>query len=307
MNAQLLGALSGAGVVGAIFLVVWGFRGRPIDVRVRPRTPQRSLAQRWTRFTRRPAGAAGRRRDLLLAGVAVITLGATLVTGWLVLLILVPVALLLVPWLLAAPNKVSIERSAALEQWVRSLRSLLQGGADNTLEAALRASLTSAPAAIRPQVSNLVNRIQARWSIDRALAEFADDLDDPAGDMVAASLMLASRRRSGGLTTVLDGLTEYFSDEVQARRRIESERAQPRVAARVLTVLFAGFGLVMAVANPAFLAPYRTPLGQVLLAVIIGMFVAILFMIRRITTDRDKPRIYPRPDLTLDGGNRRAR
>lgn len=298
---SLVGALLGLIAGGSILLAVYGLQRRPRDNRPRR---QASLVTRWGRATGRPPGARGRRRDVKVAVVAGASLLVFAATGWVVSLILIPAAVLLVPWLLANQNIQGIERTAALETWVRSLRSLLQGGSENTLESALQSSLATAPLPIHAEVSALVARMNARWATDRALARFADELDDATSDTVAAALMLASRRRGYGLAEVLAGLSESVADEVRARRRIESDRGLPRIAAKYLTVGGAALALLLAVFRPSLLAPYATPLGQLILLVIIAVYLATLFLLRRITATKDRPRLYP---VASGGGGQHVR
>ncbi|MFW6600396.1 type II secretion system F family protein [Propionibacteriaceae bacterium Y2011] len=284
----LLGASVGVCFAAGVLLLVLGLQRRPARDR-----PTVGPAERWATLTRRPSGPAGRRRDLWLAGSAVLTLVVFAVTGLPVMLLVVPLATIVVPWLLGNPNEAAIARTAAVDQWVRSLRSLLLSGSDNTLEATLQASLSSAPRAIHTEVRMLVARINSRWPTDKALAAFADELADPTADVVAAALILAARRRGAGLTVVLDGLAVAVADEVRARRRIESERASTRAAARYLVIIFVAMALGLAVLNPGYLAPYDTELGQLILAGTVLGFIASLWLLRRITLVRDHPRVHP--------------
>ena len=294
----LVGALLGAGVGLGLLLCVAGAVRRP-PAPIRAKMP---LGERWAALTRRPVGTRGTRRDLKLAVVGVVAIVVFAVSGWWLALLVVPVVALLVPWLLADQNKAGIARTAALEGWIRNLRGLLQGGADNTLEAALRGSLSAAPAPIKPEVGNLVVRLNARWPTEQALAAFADELNDSTADMIAAALMLTAQRRGYGISEILANLAESVGDEVRARRRIESDRGLARTAARGMTLLFALLAVAFLAFNPSFLAPYATDLGEVILAAIVGLFVAILALLRRLTTAQDSPRIYPRPQVRAGGG-----
>lgn len=286
----MVGALLGLAAGASLLLLIFSLQRRPAPA---PRPRRISVAQRWSRLTRRPPGRQGRRRDIKLALVAALAVILYVITRWPSVLLGVPAILLLVPWLLQNKNAGDIERTAAVETWVRGLRSLLQGGSENTLEGALQSSLAAAPDAIRPQIVSLVSRIRSRWSTERALAAFADDLDDPTADTVAAALMLAARRRGYGLSEVLSGLSDSVGDEVRARRKIESDRAMPRTTAIGLTYGTLALGVTMAVFRPETLAPYETPLGQVVFLVIVFGYLATLFLLRRITTTRDRPRLYP--------------
>lgn len=302
MSAVLGGSL-GVAVGCAILLLVLGIRGITPEA-TGPRHHRRGWSQRWSRLTRRPSGAAGRRRDLRWAvGLAAAVIGFA-VTGLPVVLVAVPVVVIVLPWLLSNPNAEPIARTAAIDQWVRSLRSVLLSGADNTLEGALQSSLPTAPGPIREPVRVLVARISARWPTDRALAAFADELADPTGDVVAAALILAARRRGTGVAEILDGLAAAVADDVRARRRIEGERASTRAAARYLTLIFATMGLGLAWLNPGYLEPYTTGGGQlILLATIVG-FLLSLWLVRRMTRVTEQPRLWP-GDLTA--GPRTAR
>lgn len=294
----LLGALVGAGLGLGLLLCAAGATRRP-PAPVRAKVP---LRERWATLTRRPAGVRGTRRDLKLAVVVGVAFVVFALSGWVLALLVVPVVGLLVPWLLADQNKAGIARTAALEGWIRNLRGLLQGGADNTLEAALRGSLSAAPEPIRAEVGNLVVRLNARWPTEQALAAFADELHDSTADMIVAALMLTARRRGYGISEILANLAESVGDEVRARRRIESDRGLARTAARGMTLLFALLAAAFFVFNRSFLAPYATGPGEVILAAIIALFVAILALLRRLTTAQDNPRIYPRPHARAGGG-----
>lgn len=284
----LIGACLGALAAVGIIAIAYGARRRPPRI-----TTREPWSTRWTRLTRRPPGRAGRVRDLRLLASAVGGLVGLAVTGLPIVGLAIPVAVMLLPWLLSNPNTAAIVRTAAIESWVRSLRSLLLSGSDSTLEGAITSSLPTAPDAVVDEVRLLVARINSRWSTERALARFADDLADPTSDIAAASLILSARRRGTGLAEVLDGLTVAIADEVRARRRIESERSTARAAARYMTVIFAVMGVGLAVLNPTYLLPYGTALGQLVLLVAISGFLASLWLIRRITTVGEQPRILP--------------
>lgn len=290
----LIWILIGAAIGTAVWLIVSGLQRQPPA----PQQIKEPFADRWARLTRRPRGRAGVVRDIRWVGTAVLTIVITAVTGLIAALLIVPLATLVVPALLSNPSKRDIERLDALESWVRSLRSLLQGGSDNTLEGVLRTSTQTAPQQLRPELTNLIARLEARMPADQALERFANDLADPVGDTIVAALILAVRRRGQGLSDVLDGLAEAVSDEVRSRRRIESERASARAAAKYVTILAAGLAAGLAVLNPTFLQPYTTGIGEVLLVFIAAAYLGALWLLRRITTPRPVPRIHPTAALS---------
>jgi tight adherence protein B len=213
----------------------------------------------------------------VVTGIAV---GA--VTGvWAAVLIL-PAVLVGLPYLLGGTGEQAvIARIEAIEEWVRTLAGSLGAGA--SLEQGLQASLRSAPAPIRPEVSTLVARITSRVGLPIALRGFADDLDDALADKVVAVLLLAAERRGASLAGVLNDLASSIADEVRARRVVEAERVKPRTTARwvtIIMVLMLG-GLSL---SGDFVAPYATPLGQLLLTTLLACFGLILAWMRRMAT-----------------------
>ena len=234
-------------------------------------------------------GQFTRRRQLIaLAGLA----GGVLLwfaTGWFIALIAVPAAAIGIPLLLGRGSEpANIERLEAIEQWTRSLSGLIIAGAG--LEQAIIVSLSSTPAPLQESVSRLVARINARWATHDALQAFADDLADPTGDLVVAHLKLASTERGPGLATALEDLAGDVFDEVKARRQIEADRAKPRQNVRLITFITLGVLALVPFAGQ-FFAPYGTPLGQMLLAVWLVIYVAVLVWIKSYTNTRPTPRI----------------
>ncbi|MCB0908077.1 MAG: type II secretion system F family protein, partial [Nocardioidaceae bacterium] len=170
----LVPALAGALIVGGLIALVVGLRPSPVIER--PSRPRK--VRTLTKQT----------RSLLLGGVAA-GIVAFLVTGWVLALIVVPIAFVGLPVLLSSSAAAQrIARLEAMEEWTRSLSGVLTVGVG--LEQALVATLRSTPAAIAPEVTRLVARLRARWPTEDALRAFADELDDATGDLVAANLIL---------------------------------------------------------------------------------------------------------------------
>ena len=276
---SLLAATSGALIVVGILGVAMGLR----------RTPERAPAPSRTSpsFSRRWLTVSARTRMLLLVGSAVGVLVA-LLTGWLIAVVLAPAVLAGLPVLLSAPAAAAkINRIEAMEEWSRSLSGVLTVGIG--LEEALIATLRSTPNPIRPEVGQLVARLRARWSTEQALRAFADDLDDATGDLIAANLILGARRRGAGLATVLESLAESVAADVRARRAVEADRAKPRATARWVTLITMAVLAVLALTG-SYIKPYGTPLGQIILTFLLGLYVATLVWMRRMATGTPLPR-----------------
>ena len=72
---------------------------------------------------------------------------------------------------------------------------------------------------------------------------------------------------------------------------IEIERAKPYVVVRQVTIIslvtLAGVYLL----SPGFFQPYRTPLGQLILGVLLILYLGSLILMRRKAQQRTRPRI----------------
>ena len=275
----LIPGLGGALVVAGLIGVATGLR----------RSPERPPAPTRTRLPLAPrlGGTSPRTQALLLTGVSAGLLTA-LLTGWFVAALLVPAVVVGLPILLSAPPAGSkIARVEAMEEWTRSLSGVLTAGIG--LEQALIATLRSTPDAIRPEVTHLVARLRARWGTEAALRAFADEVNDATGDLVAANLILGARRRGAGLASVLEALAESVAADVRARREIEADRAKPRATARYVTLITVGVLLVLGLTGQ-YIAPYGSPVGQVILVVLLSLYVATLVWMRVMATGKPLPR-----------------
>ncbi|NLD78533.1 MAG: hypothetical protein GX643_17935 [Acidimicrobiales bacterium] len=278
MNATLLAAVFGTAIVTGLILLAVALL--PVAERARP-TRERS------RLVMRVAGMSPRSRMILAGSIAAGILIAA-VTGWVAAVLIVPAAAVGLPYLLAPPPAAAqIRRVEAMEEWTRSLAGVL--GAGVGIEQALTATLRSTPEPIRPEVTQLVARLRARWDTETALRAFADDLDDVTGDLVAANLILAARRRNRSLAHVLHGVAESVAEDVASRRRVEAGRAKPRGSARLVT----GFSLLVLVVLAVtgdYVAPYGTPAGQVILLALLTAYAAGLLWMRRMAEGDPFPR-----------------
>lgn len=265
---------AGLVVAGVIGIVVGS---RPVEApAARPRRP---------RIAR--VSMSSRTRNLLLVGVGA-GIVVALASGWLLAIVVVPLAVAGLPVLLSSSEANSqIARLEGLEEWTRALSGVLTSGIG--LEQALIATSRSTPEPIRPEVSRLVSRLRARWTTEDALRGFADDLDDATGDLVAANLILGARRRGPGLASVLDSLAESVAADVRARRQIEADRAKPRATARWVTIITIGVLVVLAFTGD-YVAPYTTPIGQMILAVFLAGYVGVLVWMRRMSAGAPLPR-----------------
>ena len=248
-----------------------------------------SLADLWARLSRRPPGPRGRRRDLVLVGSVIAGFGVAALSGWLVAIIVIPMLALGLPYLLVVPKPRDVELLEALDRWVRSLAATLATG--KSITDAIRVSRRTAPALITEEVGTLVVRLNNRWETDDALRRFADELDSPDADGVIAALMLAANRGANGASITLQALADSLQSQLKSRRVIEVERAKPYVVVRQVTVISLITLIGVYLLSPNFFRPYHTPLGQLILAVLLTLYLGSLLLMRRRAQQHPRPRI----------------
>lgn len=288
----LLAGVCGALIVGGLAVAIHGWLGSDA-----PSVPPRR-ARRWQSML--AAGERSTSRERVLYAVAVVAAVAVwLGSGWPVGGALAGLAVVGVPWLLRqfTFGNAAVERLEALQEWVRRTSDVIAAGGG--LEQTLIRSARTAPEPIAVEVATLAARLQARWPTSRALLAFADDLDDAAGDLVVAALLLGAELRGPGLARVLTELARSLSDDVTMRRKIEADRAKPRANARWLLMITFGACAVAAL-NGNYVAPYGSAVGQLVLAAIAAMIIACLLWMRRLTQPAPSPRFL------VDTRSRRA-
>ncbi|WP_405743790.1 type II secretion system F family protein [Streptomyces sp. NBC_01525] len=254
----LAALLCGAGTGGGLLLLIVAVRGLPAGSgRTRAGERGRDLA----RF-------AGRRGSLAI-GVGLLML---LLTRWIVLA--VAAGALVLVWHRffggAAEERAAMRRVEALAAWTESMRDTVAGAVG--LEQAIPASARAAAPALRPHLDALVDRVRARTPLPAALQQLADEIDDASADLVIAALILNSRLRGPGLRQVLGALARAAREEVGMRQRVMAQRASTRRSVQIVVGVSVAFVLGLSVFNRGFVAPYGTPLGQVVLAGVCGLF-----------------------------------
>jgi tight adherence protein B len=272
-------------IIGGLIGIAYGLRreARPTGRRTE------SINEWWTRVTRRPAGSRGRQRDMILLCSVIIGFVIALLTGWLILVVVLPMLALVLPYLLILPKQRDIELLEALDRWVRSLAATLATG--KSITDAIRISRRTAPPLLADEINLLVTRLNNRWETRDALMRFADSIDSPDADGVVAALILASTRGANGASVTLQALADSIQAQLKGRRAIEVEQSKPYVVVRQVTVISLSTLVLVFLLSPDFFAPYRTPLGQTLLSALLIIYVASLLLMRRKAHQPDRPRI----------------
>ncbi|SEG26268.1 Flp pilus assembly protein TadB [Thermomonospora echinospora] len=244
-------------------------------------TPQPRSGRPPSRLRLWIRGAASPARRKRLAGAVVAGLAVLLALRWPVAAVAVGAAgYVLPPMLSGREPQQRIARLEALAAWARRLAEVM--GASRGLEQALADSARVAPQAIREPVGILADRLNNRANTEQALRAFADDLDDPIGDLIACALVLAAKRRGPGTREALSLLADAVEQEVIVRRQVEAERASLRTTLLVI-VLSIGALSALFIMSQTLAAPYGTPLGQAVLGVVAGIYAVGLWWMRRLS------------------------
>lgn len=267
----LLIVLLGAVVGGGIVLLVRSLVGFPVDDRV---ADDQSGLVAW-------AASAGRRLPFAIGAFLLILL----LTRWIV--VAVACSLLVLFWDRlfggAREARQGIARLEGLAAWTESLRDTVAGAVG--LEQAIPATAYAASPAIRSDLTTLSDRLRVRMPLQEALKRFAEEVDDAGADLIIAALILNSRLRGPGLRDVLTSLARSARLELEMRQRINASRASTRRSVTIVVGVTAVFVIGLRVFNPAYVAPYGTPFGQVVLIGILAIFAAGVTWLRALSKD----------------------
>jgi hypothetical protein len=172
-----------------------------------------------------------------------------------------------------------LERVEALATWTEQLRDVLMAG-DQPV-GAIQATVATCPLPIRQPVRALASRL-GRQPEQIVLRQFADELNDPTADLIAAGLLVALTR-GGKAERVLSSLAQQARHQAERRKLLEAEREPARRevwwVTGLMTLQLLG-GLLFA--RSSYLAPYRTWAGQLFLCVMLGVFLGLIVYVQRL-------------------------
>ena len=182
-----------------------------------------------------------------------------------------------------------VERTDALASWIENLRDVLLAG-DQPI-GAIAATVPTAPSSIRPAVRRLSASL-GHQDPDTAFRRFADEIDDPLGDLVAAGLLIAVQR-GARTVAVLTSLAEQARTQADRRRIVDAERAPIQREVLLLSLIMGSLvvGLIV-FGRSSYLAPYDSGNGQLFLGTILALYAALLLRVQRLAR-------FPRPSRFL--------
>ena len=230
-----------------------------------------------------------------LFGAALATIAVLSMSGWLLPGLVVGAGVFWVAGGWQGRRRASareIERLDALASWIESVRDVLLAGEQPI--GAITSSVAACAPVIRPPVRRLAVGL-SRQDPELVFRRFADELDDPVGDLVATGLSIAVRR--GARTVpVLTALAEQTRQQVDRRRLVEAERAPTRREVQALTLIMGGLVLgLLLLGRSEYLTAYDRPAGQVFLGAALAGYAGHIQRVQRLGA-------FPRPGRFLTAG-----
>jgi Flp pilus assembly protein TadB len=184
-------------------------------------------------------------------------------------------------------------RLEALATWIEALRDSI--AAHRGLLAAIESTVNTAPLSIRDNVAALVVRIKSGVALDTALYSFAGELGDAAVDEAIAPLILASRFGGSDLQSLLATAAANTRDQIALWQRTEIARAKPRRDMRLVIAVTLVFTVGVLLIGHGYFKPFGTPVGQIVLLAVAGLFAAGFAAMNRLSRPQPMPRLFDSP------------
>lgn len=253
-----------------------------------------SMVDRALQAVRRPSVL------IRLAAAATAGVAALVITRWPVMAAAMAALVLLWPKLFGGrrAEELQLTRLEALVIFTESVRDTTS--AHSSLEHAIPAAAANAPAILRPALVRLVGQLRSKVPMDRALGGLAAELDDSSADLVIAALILNSRRRGDRLVEVLSSLSTSAREELEMRRKVAVGRRSIRMGAQFVVWLTLGMVLFFSLLSPAYVEPYRSAQGQIVLGVVVGIFGFGFWWLRKLATPSPAAPFLARPGKVVD-------
>lgn len=254
MTVLVLAALAAGAALG-VLLTITGLADRQV------------LDAPWG-YLRRLVDSSMLRKAAIAGAAGLVVLAAT---GWLVGGVMAIVASLVLPGILGGKGarQQALDRTEAIASWTEMVRDSIV--AASGLEEAIVATAPVAPTPVATEVRRMVRRLEHQ-RLPESLVAFGEDLDHPSGDLVVAALVIASRMEASDLSGLLSRLADASRGEARMRIRVEVGRTRVRTATKVIVGVVIAAVVFLAVANRDYLAVYDSAGGQVMLAIVGGIF-----------------------------------
>ena len=270
---SLYGAVIAVIAACGVWLIVAGWRG----------SPDRESASRWADYDVS--------KLLPQAGLALVVFVAVwAATGWPAAGAALGGVAVMGPLFVDAhrQRREAMERTEALASWAEMLRDTIAAHAG--LHQAIATTAAVAPPPIRSEVRLLAAR-SGRMPLTRALRMFAADVADPVADLIVAALTIADRHQAQSLPQLLGGVARTTREQAGMRMRVETGRARTYASARAMVVITLIMVVVLMLFSPAFMDPYDSMTGQLVLLIAGGLFAGAVWALIQMSRPVPVPRV----------------
>ena len=249
-------------------------------------SPRPVEGSRWSRRLTIPARKAGL---ALASGAACLAF-----TGW-------PVAALagcaigwtLPGWLTARrEGRERAARREAIAEAAARIRDAVRAGAG--IPEAFGSLASHGPARLRPEFRQAALDLQLA-GLPAGLEALRERLDDPLGDLLVRALLVADRTGGRNLSQVLDDLAESARRNAATLREVRAHQARNRSTATIVSAAPVVLLVAIRQVNPAYLAPYATAAGQLVLIVVFGLIALGYLAMTRVARLPTEPTARRRP------------
>lgn len=274
-----LAAAAAAGLGAALAVLSLGGVGRSRRVE---RRLSRALGEQAEAASRRSAAAGLGAKPGPIVGLEIAALGSASIGGYLLTgmpALAVAAGMLAVGAFRGALGLRTIalrrERQDAVVTAVRTLRQLLETGAVGVM-GALEIVAARGPALLRPEFEAVV----AGGGAPSAWAAARRRVGESVFDLLSAAI-LVQRPGGGELGPLFRELEESVTAASEVEREAAALQVQARSASTLILCLPLAFLGVMCLLRSPYLDVYRTPVGQLFLAAMLGVMGVAHVVIRR--------------------------
>lgn len=166
----------------------------------------------------------------------------------------------------------TVDQTKAVAAWARMLSE--QTIAGQGLRNAVMSTARRAPGSIQREAVDFAASLDGGSGFAAAARGFADQLGDEEVDVLVAAMCLVSSGHAGDVAPALAELASDCQQAAESRQRSDTNRAEDRWSARSVAMIAALSFAVLSWWNRDMITALSGPLGQLVLALGGGLFVA---------------------------------
>lgn len=152
-----------------------------------------------------------------------------------------------------------------------------------TIQAALQKVVEFGPEIVREDFAGVAARLQGGMDVEEAFKPVQEKRRDPILDAIVQMLVVRVKR-GGQASEALGGLLDVVRERIQFRQRVQAELGQPVWEVRLIAALPFLVVAFLRTTTPEYAVFWRTPLGQLSLALSWGMVAVGYWLANRYIT-----------------------